>query len=69
MVWCHLGLWLSKVLFVQVAVIHLLQNQHFRQTGGNLLHTDIHKGANCSHLCVNGLMTETLLFALDLHIN
>lgn len=27
------GLWLSKVLFVQVAVIYLLQNQHFRQTG------------------------------------
>lgn len=29
----HLCLWLSKVLFVQVAVIHLLQNQHFRLTG------------------------------------
>lgn len=28
-----LELQLSKVLFVQVAVTHLLQNQHFRQTG------------------------------------
>lgn len=34
-VWCHGGLWLPKVLFVQVAVIHLLQIQHFRQTGGS----------------------------------
>lgn len=28
--WSVLCRWVSKVLFVQVAVIHLLQNQHFR---------------------------------------
>lgn len=67
----ELSLWVPKVLFVQVAVIHLLQNQHFKQTGWQCAVQKCPQGGEMLQqlaLCVRAAWA-VMLDTSQLHIN